>query len=461
MEGRMELCPSTAPLTDPEKINILVVDDQPAKLLSYEVILTGIGATLLKASSACEAFECLLRSDVGLILIDVCMPEIDGFELAALIREHPRFQRIPIIFVSALLHADLHKLRGYALGAVDYMPVPLAPDLLRAKVKVLVELHQKTRQLEALNAELERKVIKRTADLHRRNEDLEKRIEERTREREALLAQRYEAQQMDTVGQVGGIVHDFNNLLMAVSGSLSLLEKKLAEDREALRLLRNASQAARRGAALTQDLLAFSRRREFTPAPVDIGDAVTGMQNLLEHALGFDIELSCQFTQPLPTAFVDANQFQLALLNMVIGARDAMPCGGTVLISAAEVSKDSACSAPPLPPGDYVRIKMVAASAVSVEEVGDQAVDKSVPAEISFSGTSLAFSIAQTVTTRFGGLLVLNSTPNSVSSADLWLPRVSILQEGGRMEIDSDTAAIRRENQCGLARNGEGCCSGS
>ncbi|HEV7357330.1 MAG TPA: response regulator [Steroidobacteraceae bacterium] len=424
----MDQCPSISPQIGCEKINILVVDDQPAKLLSYEVILSGIGATLIKASSACEAFECLLKSDVALILIDVCMPEIDGFELATLIREHPRFQRVAIIFVSALMHGDLDKLRGYALGAVDYIPVPLAPELLRAKVKVFVELHQKTRQLESLNAELERKVIKRTDDLRRRNEDLEKRIEERTREREALLAQRYEAQQVDTVSQVGGVVHDFNNLLMAVLGSLSLLEKKLPEDPQALHLLRNASQAARRGATLTRDLLAFSRRREFTPGPVDVGDAVSGMQNLLEHALGFSIRLSCQFTQTLPTAFVDANQLQLALLNMAIGVRDAMPCGGRVVISSTAVSKDSADSAPALPPGDYVRIRMVAIAA-SVAEITDTALNKSVLAEPSPSGTSLGFSIAQAMATRFGGLLALVSAPNAVTSADLWLPRAGLTAE--------------------------------
>jgi DNA-binding response OmpR family regulator len=422
MEGRMEQCPSISPLTGSEKINILVVDDQPAKLLSYEVILSGMGATLIKASTACEAFECLLKSDVALILIDVCMPEIDGFELATLIREHPRFQRIAIIFVSALMHGDLHKLRGYALGAVDYIPVPLAPELLRAKVNVFLELHQKTRQLEALNAELERKVAKHTDDLRRRNEDLERKIEERAREREALLARRYVAKQMDTVAQVGGVVHDFNNLLMAVMGSLNLLERKIPEDREALDLLRNASQAARRGAALTQDLLAFSRRREFTPAPVDIGEAVSGMKNLIEHALGFSISLICRFTQPLPTAFVDANQLQLALLNMAIGMHDAMPGGGSVVISGAEVSEDGADPASRLPPGDYVRIRMVA-SAVSVGETADPGLNKLVLAEPSAGGTSLGFSIAQAMATRFGGLLALVSAPNAVTTADLWLPQ--------------------------------------
>jgi CheY-like chemotaxis protein len=408
----MEQLPSISPPTESERTNILIVDDQPAKLLSFEVVLKDIGATLIKATSACEAFECLLKSDVALILIDVCMPEIDGFELASLIREHPRFQRIAIIFVSALMHADLQRLRGYALGALDYIPVPIEPELLRAKVRVFIELHQKTRQLESLNAELERKVAQRAAELRRRNQDLEKKIEERTREREVLLAQRYEAQQADAVSHVGGVVHDFNNLLMAVLGSLSLLERKVPQDRQALALLRNASQAARRGASLTRDLLAFTRRREINPTSIDIGEALSGMQNLLEHALGFDINLSCQLADTLASAFVDANQLQLAVLNMGIVAREAIRSGGRVSLSAADAAQDGADPRSPLPPGNYVHIQMVA-TPLSTDG-----------AAVAFSGgTSLGFSIAQAMALRFGGLLTLSCAPNSVTRVDLWLPR--------------------------------------
>src|ERR1700733_925722 len=242
-----------------DKVNILLVDDQQAKLLSHEVILAEMNENLLKASSAREAFECLLKNDVALILIDVCMPDLDGFELAGMIREHARFQNTAIIFVLAVM---LEQLRGYRLGAVDYVPVPVVPELLRAKVKVFVELYRKTRQLEQFNAELEKRVEERTAQLRKFNEELELRIDERTRERELALAQLFEAQKMDTIGRLtGGVAHDFNNLLMAVLGSLSLLEKKLPDDPQIRRLLQNAIQGADRGKALTQRLLAFSRRQ--------------------------------------------------------------------------------------------------------------------------------------------------------------------------------------------------------
>ncbi len=148
-----------------DKVNILLVDDQPAKLVSYEVMLEDLGETLIKASSAREALECLLKNDIAVILIDVCMPDLDGFELAAMIREHPRYQKIAIIFISAIQFADNDRLRGYRMGAVDYMPVPVVPEILRAKVKVFTELFRKTQQLEQLNRELEQRVADRTAAL--------------------------------------------------------------------------------------------------------------------------------------------------------------------------------------------------------------------------------------------------------------------------------------------------------
>ena len=152
-------------MMDHEKVNILLVDDQPAKLLAYEVILKELGENLVVSSSGREALEYLLKNEVAVILVDVCMPELDGFELAAMIREHPRFRKTAIIFISAIQVSDLDRLRGYEMGAVDYVPVPVVPEVLRAKIKVFAELYRKTRQLEQLNAELENRVRARTAEL--------------------------------------------------------------------------------------------------------------------------------------------------------------------------------------------------------------------------------------------------------------------------------------------------------
>jgi two-component sensor histidine kinase/DNA-binding response OmpR family regulator len=152
-------------LNETDRVNVLLVDDQPGKLLSYEVMLGQLNENLIKTSSAKEALEVLLKTDVAVILVDVCMPELDGFELARMIRDHPRFQRTAIIFISAIHISEADSLRGYDAGAVDYVPVPVVPEVLRAKVKVFAELYRKTRQLEALNRELESRVAERTRAL--------------------------------------------------------------------------------------------------------------------------------------------------------------------------------------------------------------------------------------------------------------------------------------------------------
>jgi signal transduction histidine kinase len=148
-----------------EDANILVVDDQPGKLLSYSAILKDLDANLVMAGSAREALDHLLKADFAVVLVDVCMPELDGFELAAMIREHPRFRRTAIIFVSGVHLTDLDRLKGYEYGAVDYVPVPVVPEILRAKVNIFLDLYRKTRQLERLNRNLELRVAERTAEL--------------------------------------------------------------------------------------------------------------------------------------------------------------------------------------------------------------------------------------------------------------------------------------------------------
>ena len=137
-----------------EKINILMVDDQPGKLLSYEAMLGELGENLIRAQSGMEALEHLLKTDIALVLMDVSMPGMDGFETAEMIHAHPRFQNTPIVFVSGIHVTDLDRVKGYRHGAVDYVSVPVVPELLRAKVKVFVELRRKTQQLEILNARM-------------------------------------------------------------------------------------------------------------------------------------------------------------------------------------------------------------------------------------------------------------------------------------------------------------------
>src|SRR5579862_6196952 len=337
-----------------EPVNILLVDDQPAKLLSYEVILSELGQRLIKAGSAREALEQLLKNEIAIILIDVCMPELDGYELAAMIRDHPRFQTTAIIFVSAIALSDIDRLKGYEYGAVDYVPVPVVPELLRAKVRVFADLYRKTRQLELLNSELERRVAERTAELMLANAELERRVEERSRQHAEALAQMHEMQKMESIGQLtGGVAHDFNNVLMAILGNLEMLQHRLAADSPLRRFVGGATQAAERGSNLTKRLLAFARRQELLPEAVDVALLVDSMSEMLQRSLGPAVQIAVDFPNDLALVSIDPNQLELAILNLALNARDAMPQGGALAISA-RAEQAEAGNPQKLAPGPYI-----------------------------------------------------------------------------------------------------------
>jgi signal transduction histidine kinase len=404
-----------------EKVNILLVDDQPAKLLSYEAILSGLGENLLMASSAREALEYLLKTEVAVVLIDVCMPELDGFELAAMIREHPRFQTLSIIFVSAVQVTDLDLLRGYECGAVDYVPVPVAPELLRSKVRVFCELFRKTRQLETLNAELERRVEERTAELAQANVDLEQRVEERTREREAALAQVHEMQKVESLGQLtGGVAHDFNNLLMAVLGNLGLIAKYTTDNPKISRLVDGATRAAERGANLTKRMLAFARRQELKPEIVDVPKLVGGMVEMLRHSLGPETEIVTDFREALTTR-VDPNQLELALLNLALNARDAMPDGGRLVIAARREAV-AAGEVPGLKAGDYICISERDDGIGMDDATITRAAEPFFTTKGAGAGTGLGLSMVDGLVAQSGGAMRIKSRLGFGSTIELWLP---------------------------------------
>jgi signal transduction histidine kinase len=190
-----------------DRVSILLVDDQADKLLTYETILSDLGENLIKARSAREALEHLLREEIAVILMDVSMPDVDGFELATLIREHPRCQRTAIIFVSAVHLSELDRLRGYETGAVDYVPVPVVPQVLRAKVGVFADLFRKTRQLERLNADLEDRVRRRTEEL----EESAALLRESDRRKDEFLAV---------------LAHELRNPLAPIRNALALLQSQ-------------------------------------------------------------------------------------------------------------------------------------------------------------------------------------------------------------------------------------------
>jgi len=407
-------------MAENDKVNILLVDDQQAKLLAYEVILDELHENLLKANSAREAFTLLLKNEIAVVLIDVCMPELDGFELAAMIREHPRFKTTAIIFVSAIAMTDLDRVKGYEYGAADYVPVPVVPELLRAKVRVFAELYRKTRDLERLNIELERRVAERTAELAEANADLERRVEERTAEREQALAQVHEMQKLDSLGQLtGGLAHDFNNLLMAILGNLEMMSRRIGTEDPTRRLIDGASRAAERGAALTKRLLAFARRQELRPEPIDVARLIEDMSDLLRRTLGPTIELAASFPNDLALVHVDPNQLELAILNLSINARDAMPQGGKLMISAWRETVDNARE---LEPGEFVRVAVSDSGTGMDEATLKRAAEPFFTTKGLGKGTGLGLSSVYGMAKQSGGAIAISSRVGVGTTVELWLP---------------------------------------
>ena len=237
--------------------------------------------------------------------------------------------------------------------------------------------------------------------------------------REAL----FQSQKMDAVGQLtGGVAHDFNNLLMAVMGSLELLRKRLPNDPQITRLLDNAVLGAKRGASLTQRMLAFARRQELDAQPLDLAGLVIGMSELLERSLGGAVQLKLEMAAGLPQVRADENQLELALLNLSVNARDAMPNGGVIRIHAGTAQ---ARESDGLVPGSYLRLTVEDSGEGMSEEVLARATEPFFTTKGVGKGTGLGLSMVHGMAAQMGGRLVLKSVPGRGTTAEIWLPATS------------------------------------
>ncbi len=385
------------------------------------MILSELGENLIKATSAHEALAHLLRHEIAVVLIDVQMPELDGFELAAMIREHPRFQPTAIIFVSAIQLTDPDLLRGYEAGAVDYVPVPVVPEVLRAKVRVFADLYPQDPPARAAErrAGTARRGAHRRAGAHQRGT----RAAHRAAHAGARggLAQLFEVQKIDTIGQLtGGVAHDFNNLLMAMLGNLELLRKRLPDDPRRCGWSTVRCKGADRGATLTKRMLAFARRQELRPETVDVPRLVDGMGDLLRRTLGPGIQVVTAYRPDLPPVRVDPNQLELAMLNLALNARDAMPEGGRLVIggscvTGANLPKD-------LAPGRYVRLTVSDTGAGMDAATLKRAAEPFFTTKGTGKGTGLGLSMVHGVVAQSGGAMRITSQPGDGTTVELWLP---------------------------------------
>jgi PAS domain S-box-containing protein len=287
---------------------------------------------------------------------------------------------------------------------------------------LLAQLAAERTALAELTATLEQRVEQRSAELM-------KEVAARERAQEQLR----QAQKMETIGQLtGGVAHDFNNLLMAVMGNLDLLRKRLPDDPRLRRLVDGAIQGAERGASLTQRLLAFARQQDLRAVPVDLRALIQGMVNLLQRSLGPRIVLRVDIPEGLPPARIDANQLELAILNLAINARDAMPDGGSIEIRASEYR---ARNDPALSAGNYLKLSVIDSGAGMTPEILKRAIEPFFSSKPLGKGTGLGLSMVHGLAVQLGGALQLSSTVGKGTSATLVLPVATTAPEAETPEL--------------------------
>ena len=520
-----------------ERARVLVVDDDERNLLAIRTVIEDL-ADVEVATSGDEALRHLLKSEFAVILLDVYMPGMDGYETAQIIRQRENTKRIPIVFLSAVNKEREHLIRGYSMGAVDYVFKPVEPIVLRSKVAVFVDLFTMTREIrrkaeqeqrlldENLRANTERLRVEQELRIAEQRqaaiikslpivlyiEPLERRPrwpafisgdlaavtgfeldhiaahptiwEERLHpeDRERVLAalekrqshgawaieyrwqcgdgqykhfldqgvmlresenseaqfagtlldvtdrkllehQLLQARKMDAIGKLtGGIAHDFNNLLAAVLGGIGLIERRLPLEDEHRKILDMTRRAAEQGSELVGRLLAFARRQQLQPDKIDIGTLSTAVTDLLAHTLGGLVKLEWRAGDDIWCAFADSTQLELALMNLIINARDAMPDGGTIGITARN-AKAEAENPLDLPPGDYVVIAVRDSGSGIPADILEQVTEPFFTTKGVGEGTGLGLSMVYGFARQSGGAIDIDSKVGEGTMVEIWLPR--------------------------------------
>ena len=303
-----------------------------------------------------------------------------------------------------------------ALRNVTFLERPFHPttlvSLARAALRARLRQYDARARLEDLQRSEER--------LRMANETLEARVDERTRDHELALAKLHEAQKLETLGQLtGGVAHDFNNLLTPVIGNLDLLRRRMAPTDPSQRLIDAGMQAASRAATLVQRLLAFARRQDLSVRSVNVGALLEGMSDLIRRSLDPAIEVQISHSADLPPARVDPNQLELAILNLAINARDAMPRGGTLHIEADSVTSEGGGG---LQAGDYVRIAVRDNGTGMDRQTLARAIEPFFSTKGVGKGTGLGLSMVHGLAAQLGGVLNIRSRPGEGTTAEIWLP---------------------------------------
>ena len=489
----------TKPLPMARRARVLVVDDDERNLLALSEVLAPI-AEVVCSNSGRDALRQLLRDEFAVILLDVFMPDLAGYETAALIRQRAHTARIPIIFLSAVNKETEHLMRGYEMGAVDYVFKPVDPVVIKSKVAVFVDLfttHQQLEESEKRQASILRalpmaiyEVTERDGELLRqfrggdlahflgdqvetvikgqrqwqdwvhpddrprlaqepdhgsdsvtveyrwigpqgtRHHILDQRVATGTgsgprrwagslldiTERKELEARLVHAGKLDALGQLtGGVAHDFNNLLAAMLGGIAILQRRLTLGEREQMVIEQMRHAATQGTELVRRMMAFARQQELIPDSVNPTSLCDSVAGLVAHTLGGQVKVNWHCPEAGLNLFIDRGQLELALMNLIINARDAMPEGGEISVA---IEKDEGASEKQ----PMLRISVTDTGSGIPEDVLSRVTEPFFTTKEAGKGTGLGLSMVAGFAHQSGGEMRIDSAVGKGTTIVLLLP---------------------------------------
>jgi DNA-binding response OmpR family regulator len=396
---------------------ILNVDDTEAARYTKSRVLRHAGFDVVEVGTGGDALRETGRLQPALVMLDVRLPDISGIEVCRVIKQ--RWPSTMVLQTSATFTSTADRVRGLDGGADAYLVQPMDPDELVAAVRALLRLHAAETATRLLNETLEGRIRERTDELNDANTRLLEQIVQRERAESALM----HAQKMEAVGQLtGAIAHDFNNLLAGITGYLHLVHRTTAEE-TSREYAGKALAAAERGGKLTRRLLAFSRAERMQTWATDVRDMVLGMTDWLAQSVGSTVDVQVSVPDDPVVAQTDANQLELALLNLVLNSRDAMPEGGSVRIDVR--AEHLAQPHDDLAAGDYVVIEVIDTGGGMPPDVAQRAFDPFYTTKPSGRGTGLGLAQVRDLARRSSGTARLSTSLGAGTTVSLWLGAAS------------------------------------
>jgi len=432
---------------------ILIVDDYATNREVIVTLLGYYGHRMLEAKDGLEGLSIVHAENPDLIIADVMMPTMNGFEFVSKLRQDPTTARIPVVFYSATFQDAEMVALARASGVSRLLPKPAEPEeVLRVVNEALSsrepdappvptkegtievvqilnnKLFEKIGELEELNDQLEQRIAERTAALEQTNRRLHEEIEERAKAEKELR----QVQRLDAIGRLaGGIAHDFNNLLGVILGQSEILLDRFREE-ATFHSLEMIKESAQRGATLTRQLLAFSRRQVLEPRVLNLNVILGDVEKLLRRVIGEDIELKFQTDAKLGSVEADPGQLEQVIVNLAINARDAMPSGGKLTITTANVKLDESYvdRRVVVRPGSYVQLGVTDTGCGMDEQTQSRIFEPFFTTKAVGKGTGLGLATVYGIVKQSGGYIWVYSEPGHGTAFRIYLPMVEALAEG-------------------------------